>query len=815
MSAKREFTVVGKAIPVKDAKEKVCGTLKYPVDFALPGMVFGKIVRSTQPHARILRIDASRAEALPGYLGMVTHEDAPDLDWHGVWLNYIGHIFDGTARFVGDEIAAVAATTSEVAEQAAELVAVEYEPLPAVFDPDEALLPDAPQVQAAGNAREPNVYEWGDLEEGKRAADFTVSADVRFGSQQMAPIGRNAAIAEWNGDKVTLYTGSQSPSELRDGLAQAFGIPQSKTRVVALPLGASFGEFWSNNFMMIAPLLAKKVRRPVKIELTNEECMAFVKRRHKEHCRASMGCTGDGEITFIDVYHIMDNGGYGFKVEVGYFNIDNWGARARSGRYECQGVSTNLVTGGCMRGVGDVTMGSIVERLADRLAEKAGMDPVEFRIRNQIKPGDPLRQTWAKTLMRHDEEGYRKVIEESAREAPAELRENWPKLFHLSSGCSEPILRKGAEAFGWKDKFVGWGKPYAFDGPKRRAVGVGTGIHLCGEEMEGNTDAVVRLMKDGSAKVCCSIGRHGTCADTTQAQIAAETLGIAVERIEVETGDTDSCPWSRGSLASTTLFRTGFKVWAACLDAKRQLLELAAREFFDNDPSRLEVRDGYIYYVDKSGPYAGRCTMCSTGVSSISIPDVMMHFRSDALGPTDSITGRPAFPMPPSTAFSRHFAAQFADVEVDVETGEIRLLDYLVAQDSGTIINPKVFEGQIIGGATLGAGFALCETLHFDESGRILNPNLTDYKVLRMTDFPAWTRTLWEEDYDPVGPFGARSAGEAPIAAAPAALSQAVYNATGVWVNPPMTPEHVLDALREHDNVEERRPQVTAPVPAR
>jgi CO/xanthine dehydrogenase Mo-binding subunit len=253
--------------------------LKYPVDFRCPASLTEDPAQHTA--ARSHSQDRRLAEALPGYLGIVTHEDAPDLDWHGVWLNYIGHIFDGVARFVGDEIAAVAASTREVAEQALELIEVEYEPLPAVFDPDEALLPDAPQVQAAGNAREPNVYEWGDLEEGKRAP---IHRDGRreVGSQQMAPIGRNAAIAEWNGGKVTLYTGSQSPSEVRDGLAQAFGIPQSKTRVVALPLGASFGEFWSNNFMMIA-LLAK--RAPPGEDRAHQRGVHGLRQgRHKEHC---------------------------------------------------------------------------------------------------------------------------------------------------------------------------------------------------------------------------------------------------------------------------------------------------------------------------------------------------------------------------------------------------------------------------------------------------------------------------------------------------------------------------------------------------
>jgi CO/xanthine dehydrogenase Mo-binding subunit len=796
MSLEQRHRVVGTSPPAKDATQKVCGTLTYPVDFELAGMLHGAILRSEHAHARILSIDASRALELPGVIGVVTHEDAPDLEWHGTFFNYRGRIFDRTARFVGDEIGAVAATSAEAAREALRHIDVEYGPLPAVFDAEAAMLQGAPQVQADGNARDPNIWQWGDLGAARSAASEVAAADVSFGSQQMAPMGRNAAIAQWSSGSVTLYTGTQTPSEVKDAIAEAFGMRRSRVRVVALPLGTSFGEFWSNNFMMVACLLARKVRRPVKIELSNTECMAHVKRRHEERCRASMGATADGDISFIDVHHLFDNGGYGFKNSVGYFAIDLWGARVPAGRFVCQGVSTNLVTAGCMRGVGDVTMGSVVERLADQLAERCGLDPLEFRIRNQIRPGDVLHKAWGGHLLRRDAQGYDRLIDESAAAAPSELRARWPELFRLSSGTTVEMLRSAAEEFGWEEKFVGWGRPYYSEGPIRRAVGVGTGIHCCGEEMEGNTDATVRIMKDGSVKLYCAVGRQGTCADTTQAMVAAETLGIALEMIEVEAGDTDACPWSRGSIASTTMFRTGFKTWAAALDAKRQLLELAGREVFDRAATDLDVRDGVIYATEALREADGGGHEPTGGVP---IPDVMMRHREDTFGPTDSITGRPDFPMPPSMAFTRHFAAHFVDLEIDVETGQIRLLRYLAAQDSGTVVHPKVLEGQVIGAAVLGAGFALCEQLHFDGQGRVVNPTLSDYKVLRSSDFPPEAVVRFAEDPDPVGPYGARSAGEAPTAAPVPALAQAVYNAIGVWVDVPMTPERVLDALAKED----------------
>ena len=522
------FRIAGKGVPVKDAKEKVTGSLKYAVDMEVQGMVHGKILRSPHPHARIVRIDTSRAEALPGVVGTVTHLDAPPHVWENAWFNYRGKVLDGIARFHGDDVAAVAAMREDIAEAALELIDVEYELLPTVFDPEEAMKPDAPQIREEGNVRDPYVVEWGDVEKGEQEADFTVDCEIRFASQQMAPLGRNACIAEWSGDRITLWTSSQTPSELRDGIHEAFGIPLSRVRVFALPSGSSFGNWWSANFMLITALLARKVRKPVKIELTNEECMATVKRRHIEISRGRMGCTNDGTLTLAKFDHIIDNGGYGFKDDVGFFCVDNWG-RAHHGHYAIHGVNTNLLTAGCMRAVGDVTLGACVERVADMCAIKVDMDPVEFRLKNQVKTGERLR-------MQHSRQYMRGSLEEYLEGIPEEQRKEWPKLFHLSSGSTDEILRKGAEAFAWKEKWKGWGVPYAVDGPRRRAVGVGTGAHVCGVEFEGNVSAVVRINPDGSAKVHCAVGRQGQGSETTQVQVAAEELGIPFDKVEIETG---------------------------------------------------------------------------------------------------------------------------------------------------------------------------------------------------------------------------------------------------------------------------------------
>ncbi|WP_454788114.1 xanthine dehydrogenase family protein molybdopterin-binding subunit [Mycolicibacterium lutetiense] len=771
------FKVAGKGLRVKDAVEKVTGTMQYGVDFGVPGMLHGKILRSPHAHARIKSIDVSRALALPGVVEVLTHEDTPDLVWEAAWFNYRGKVLDGTARFHGDDVAAVAAMSPEVAEAALELIDIEWEILPSVFDVEEAMSPDAPQVREEGNVRDPYVVEWGDVSEGEAAADFFKTAEIKFASQQYAPLGRNAAVAQWQNDRVTLWTSSQTPSELRDGIHEALGIPLSKVRVCALPSGSSFGQWWSNNFMLITVLLARKARRAVKIELDNHECMISVKRRHQEITRGRLGCKRDGTLTLAEFDHIMDNGGYGFKDDVGFFVVDMWG-RAQHGNYTVHGVSTNLLTAGCMRGVGDVTLGSAVERLADQCADEIGMDPVAFRLKNQIVAGEELR-------MQHSKHSLRGSVDDYLAGLSAEQREGMPKMFHLSSGGTHEILTRGAEMFRWKQRWGGWGVPTSVDGPKRRGVGVGTGAHVCGVEFEGNSSAMVRLNPDGSAKVHVNCGRQGQGSETTLSQIAAEALGIPFDWVETETGDTDSGPWSHGSLASNTLYRLGWAVREATLDARAQLLDVAARELFDGCAvEELDITGGVVHLRGDAAP-------------GYRVGEVMMHLRVlDSLGPTSSITGRPRKLMPPATTFARHFAAHFVEVEVDMETGIITLVDYLATQDSGTIMNPQVFKNQMMGGAISGAGFALHEEMIFDqETGRVRNGNLLDYKLLRAADFPINGDVLFSESYDPVGPFGAKGGGEAPIVAPVPAIAQAVRNAIGVWVDAPMTAERVLRAL--------------------
>ncbi len=773
-----KLSVVGKGVPVKDARSKVTGSLGFAVDLGIHRMAYGKILRSPYAHARVQSIDTSKAEALPGVIAVLTHEDTPRNNWEAPWFNYRGMVLDGVARFVGDEVAAVAAETEEIAQHAVELIEVEWEVLPHVFDMQQATRSDAPQVREEGNARPPFLVQWGDIKIGKAESDFVVDCDINFMSQQYASLGRNASIAEWDNGRVTLWTASQTPSEVKDGIQEVLGIPQSKIRVKSLPSGSSFGLWWANNFMMVTVLLARKAGRAVKIELSNEECMATVKRRHEEYSVGQMGCSKEGRLTFLNMDHMIDNGAYGYKNDVGYASLELWNG-IENARCQVTGVNTNRLTAGCFRGVGDCTMSTAFERMADQLAEKTGFDPIEFRIKNQISEGDEF-----KSLKDYYDHIMLQTNGNPLANVDPELHHKWPKLFHLSSGSSIPMLKDGAEKFRWDERFKGWGKPFSTKAGKHRAVGVGTGSHTCGVEEEGNVDAIVRINPDGSALVFCSAGRQGQGSETTQAQVAAEALGLSLDMVEVETGDTDACPWAHGSIASNTMFRTGWATREAAVDARRQILELAARECFDGiEAGSLDIVDGII------------CSKAEDA-SSVAVSEVMSLLRSDAWSQMSSITGSSRQPMPPTITFARQFAVHFIEVEVDTDTGQIKILDYLALQDSGTVVNPQILKNQVIGGAICGLGYALYEELKFSpDTGEALNANLLDYKLLRTGDFPAHAKVVFHESPDPVGPYGARGAGESPMAAAIPAVAQAVYNAIGVWVDIPMTPENVIRAL--------------------
>ena len=784
ISMGKEFSIIGKRVPLADANEKVTGRLRYGVDVSLSGMLHAKVLRSPYAHARIVKIETSKAESLPGVEAVIMHKNVPLEQWRDVGGNYQGRVLDERVRFYGDEVAAVAAKDKYVAEEALNLIEVEYEELPHVFDVEEAMKPGAPQVLRDGNVRPPAIVEWGDIEKGFMEADLVVEHKNTMGTQQHAPVGCNACLAQWQGDKLTIWTSTQTPFDLRDEMARFLKMPQNKVRVVALPTAMSQGLWYSNNFHFIAVLLAKKAGKPVKLELTQEESFATVTRRHTPVSWGKLGVKKDGTFIAIHVKLFYDNGAYCVKPDPHEACSETWGGRTPHGKFEMYGVSTNLVTASAMRGVGDVPVVFLVEQLIDEAAERLRIDPVAIRLKNHIRAGEPLRHTLPP------------FYEALGLPHPTEL---------LSSCGLEDCIKKGTEVIGWKQRWKGWGQPVAVNGPKRRGLGMGVCGKTCAVRGMGSPSVIVKVNRDGSIHLLTGVGRMGQGSETTQAQIVAEELGVPVESIVGTHGDTETCPWTFATVASVGAHMVGLATQAAAADAKRQLCELAGGRL-GVEAEDLDIKNGIIHVKGQPEKGISIASVVSQNMASLaayahstgaSVADVLSKIKPEHL-PPPSIIGRGSKNIPPSlTAMS--FEAHFVEVEVDTETGEVKILRYVVVRDSGTIINPEVVENQVTGGVTAGSGLGVVESLIFDgETGRVLNPNFQDYKILTALDMPDPEITFVEVT-DPVGAFGIKGAGEGSIVCPVPAIAQAIHNAIGVRLDyAPITPDIVLRAWKSN-----------------
>lgn len=770
MGREQDLRIIGKSLPLIDAYDKVTGKLKYAGDLPpLQRMHHAKILRSPYAHARITRIDTSKAEALPGVSAVITWEDGNKPATGGpacgpIWtdpsFNFRGPIISNEVCFVGDEVAAVSAVDEETAKRALDLIDVDYEELPAVFDMEEAMKPDAPQVRPWGpNALPPTVFEWGDLEQGFAEADFIVENRTTMANQQHAPLDRNACIAHWEGDAVTVWTSSQSIFWLRQSICDFFEMPRNRVRVYSTPTGGSFGLWWNNNFMFIALMLAKKAGRPVRCVLSRNEVLTTVKRRERPITYVKLGVKKDGTLTAQSHRHLLDNGAYGNKFDPYQSVADMY--TTPHGRSEFIGVSTNLLTAGCMRGVGDMTLAYGIEQTIDMAAERVGMDPVEFRLKNIWRTGD--------------------ICHTSQEVVFARMLFNKTPEVRLTSNGMRECIEKGAELIGWKEKWKGWGKPSAVEGTKRRGVGIACSTHISGLAFLGYNGSIVKVSGDGSITLTTGIGRMGQAGDTTQAMVVAEVLGVGLDDVNVIDGDTEVCPNTMVTYGSNGMHMVARATRAAALDARRQILDLAGRHLEAN-PEDLDIRDGRIFV--KGTPDIG-----------VTLKELMSTPIYEYLA-SPEVIGRAAQGVEFERA-GKMMMANFAEVEIDTRTCQLRLVDFVAVHDSGTVVNPAVCENQVTGGMCQGLGMAYSEHLVFDEeTGAILNPNFMDYKILGPMDVPD-PKIHFVEVYDEDGPFGAKGIGEGVTCAVPAAVANAVYNAIGVRVNPPLNPDRIMQALKE------------------
>ena len=758
-----EFSVVGKRLPRPEAVEKSTGAARYTVDLRLPGMLIGKVLRSPYPHAKIVGIDKSKAEKLPGVEAVLTFEDVPKRKYNMAMDDLLirdrearakrvkddQYVLTDKARYVGDPVAAIAAINESIAEEALGLIEVAYERLQAVFDPVEAMKPGAPGIHdyPEGNHiwRHPFPTPEGDVEKGFQEADHIIEETFRTSRQKHCVLEPVTCVANFepNG-KLTIWSPGQNAYPERRKIAEIFDIPEGMIRWISPHIGGAFGSGTSLRAEPICIALSMKTGRPVKLEFTREEQFMGTETRHPFTHSVKMGVKRDGSITALQVSFTMDAGAYfSHSGEVAGASLGHTMALYRSPSTAGWGdiVYTNLPVSGAFRGFGNPQGMWAMEQAVDMAAEKIGMDPMAFRLKNHMRTGD---RTWIASI----------PIENSEMGKCIEL---------------------GAERIGWKDK-----RGRKQTGVKRRGVGMAIMMHSSGDYpiLLEHSNALIKLNEDGSANLVVSPGELGQNIIGALSQIAAEGLGLRYEDIHVVWGDTNATVFDVGSHASRTCYVTGNAVKRAAEEAKGQIIERAAK-MMEASAEDLVVKEGRIFV--KGSP--------SRGITVREVAeDTIYNYRGEACQITAKCSFEPGqSPVP---------EAVFAEVEVDTETGETKLLKMVLAHDIGRSINPMTVEGQLEGGMAQGIGYGLMEDYIVDDTGVLVSDNFTSYKIPSSLDFPESEIILVEQ---PVasGPFGAKSAGESPVNAIAPAIANAIYDAVGVRIkDQPITPERLLKALK-------------------
>jgi CO/xanthine dehydrogenase Mo-binding subunit len=730
-----ELKIIGTRQPKLDAAERVSGRAVYASDMFLPGMLYLKILRSPHPHAKVLNIDADRARALSGVKAILTARDVPTYRWHPDMP-----ILTDVARFEGDDIAVVAALDQERAEEAVELIKVDYQPLPFILDPEEAMKPGAPKIHPEGNivGGKPFLLQRGDFEKGLKEADVVFENRFRTPLLQHVTGEPRVCVAHWTRGKLTLWDSTQYTFSTQVNIAKALKVPMSKVRVICEFMGGGYGDrSTSERYNVLASLISKQTGKPVKIEFSRDENFLAAHHRYPTVWEMKYGVRKDGTLTAIYAKVIADMGGYAhFAGATGNLETIKSVYRCPNMKAEGYSVYTNKPEGGFMRCVGHPQAQFPQEVLMDMIAEKLGIDPVELRRKNyaRLEDGDQDR-----------------------------------KLPFTSNGLEECITR-GAEEIGWKQN---WQKPGSSPGPVKK--GIGMAIHACRHgAMTEPSSGMVKVNADGTVNVFTGTADLGGGQKATMAMIAAEELGVTLDTVSVTSADTEVTMDTNGSTGSRQTATGGTGIKLAAADAKKQILNLAAKEL-KSEPGNLTIRDGQVF-----GPGSQK---------GMSFEDVLKK----APGPIVGIgIGRVT-----QKAIFHSFAAHYAEVEVDTRTGKVKVLRLIAGHDVGRAINRMATENQIEGGAIQGMGFGLMEDQILDgKSGICLNPNLVDYKIFTIKDVPEIRPIIVESD-DPYGPFGAKGVGEPPYSIPAPAIANAIYNAIGVrFYELPITMRSVLNGLK-------------------
>lgn len=770
---KEDLAVVGKPETKVDAVKLALGWPAFTDDIEIRGMLYGRLLTSPHAHARIVNIDTSEAEKLPGVHAVISHKNVRRAIYASGGQSYPNPppwdqvSFDTKVRYVGDRVAAVAAETPEIAERALALIKVEYEVLPAVFDPEEAMRPGAPVIHDEPDAV--GIYDagrniachietqHGNLEAEFARADHIFEHEYRVHQVQQTPIEPHIVTTYWDPDnRLVIRTSTQVPFHVRRMIAPLIGLPPKRIRVIKPRIGGGFGVKQEMLIEDVCAHLTIATGRPVKMEYTREEEFRSSRSRHPQVLRFKSGVTRDGRLTAQSLYVIGNTGAYGthgltVQTVTGLRGLSTHKAPAQ--RFECDVVYTNIPVPGAYRGYGAPQAHFALESHMEEIAVALGLDPIEFRRKNWVNVGDPLTLTRA---LGEGREGFEQIVR--------------------SSGLAE-CVELGAKAIGWHEKR---GQPGS--GHKRRGVGMAVCMHgtaIAGLDMGA---ASIKVNDDGSFNVLVGASDLGTGSDTVLAQIAAETLGVPLEDIIIYSSDTDFTPFDTGAYASSTTYISGGAVKKAAEQVRRQICEVAAW-MLDAHAENLTLRDRRVWAPD------GR----SVTLAEVALFSLHQHEQHQIM----AVASHMSYDSPPP------FAAQYVEVEVDTETGVVEVKKMVMAVDCGRVINPVTATGQIEGGLTQALGYGLCEEMAYDEAGRLLTTRFGDYKIFQAHEMPAMAVIL-VETYEPTGPFGAKAVAEIPKDGVAPALANAIYDATGVRIRAtPFTPERVWRALREARQTEQ------------
>ncbi len=773
--APQETNVVGKPETKVDAVKLAKGNPAFVDDIEMRGMLYARLLTSPHAHARILNIDDSAARALPGVRAVIHYQNVARVKYASGGQSYPNPkpydqvSFDDKVRYVGDRVAAVAADTLEIAEAALKLIHVEYEVLPAVFDEREAIQPGAPVIHdepdtegihdAAHNLVHHIYAEKGDVAQGFAEADHVFEHSYYTHQVQQVPIEPHIAISWWDADeRLVIRTSTQVPFHVRRMVAPLLGLPVSRIRVIKPRIGGGFGAKQEMLIEDIVGHLTIATGRPVRLELTRAEEFYSSRSRHPESITFKTGVMNDGTLHSMEMTVLGNTGAYGTHgltvlTVSGLRGLSSYNCEHR--KFDCKVVYTNLPVPGAYRGYGGPQALFALESHIDEIAAGLGMDPIALRRKNWVQAGDTLPMA---VLLG---EGEKKTVV------------NAPVIF--SCGLDECFVQ-GMRAIGWERRDdPAWrtvpGKPHV-----RRGLGAAMCMHgtaIPGLDMGG---AAIKINDDGSFNVTVGATDLGTGSDTILAQMAAEVLGVPLSDVVIYSSDTDMTPFDTGAYASSTTYISGTAVKKAAEQIAEQIRERAAMMLGLEEWGDIRLENRQAIAPD------GR----AVSMERIALHSLHQHDQRQLMATASYVSA--ASPPP--------FAGQFAEVEVDTETGQVTVTKLVMAVDAGMPINPLTATGQVEGGMVQALGYGHCEEMVYDETGRMVNAALGPYYIYRADEMPE-LQAILVQTHEPTGPFGAKAIAEIPKDGVAPAIANAVFDATGARLRRiPFTPQRVYEVIK-------------------